>query len=203
MPPPAAARAATAAAVSLQRGSAWPAAQDASARRRRSGASAIMSASAAASAAASPGGDLDGGRVRHGLGRGAAGRGDDRQAARHRLGQHHAVALVERRRDEDVGAVHRAAASVASSTRAGERDAVREAFGRDERRERASAACGARSSRAGDGEPPLEIRQPGKRPHQDVVALARRDRADGKEPHRRSRCPVARGAGSVPGLGDA
>ena len=58
MPPPASAPPATAAAVSLQRGSAWPAAQDASAKRRRSCASAIMSASAAASAAASPGGTL-------------------------------------------------------------------------------------------------------------------------------------------------
>ena len=105
MPPPASAPPRPAAAVSLQRGSAWPAAQDASAKRRRSCASAIMSASAAASAAASPGGTLM-----------AAASGTVSAAAppvvatigrpaRHRLGQDHAVALEERRRDEDVGAV--------------------------------------------------------------------------------------------------
>ena len=55
---------------------------------------------------------------------------------------------------------------------------------------------------AGDGEPPLEVPQPGKRPHQNVVALARRDRADGKEPHRRAGAFRARRR-LGPGLGDA
>ena len=46
---------------------------------------------------------LEGGGVGHRLGRRAAGGADDGQAARHGLGQHHAVALVERRHDEEVG----------------------------------------------------------------------------------------------------
>ena len=99
----------TFAAVSGQRGSASPAARAPSARRRRRPASAIARRSAAARAAASPGGTLRRGRVRHRLGGGAAGRGDERQAVGQGLGQNHAIAL-EHATARRTGRRHRRAA---------------------------------------------------------------------------------------------
>ena len=88
-------------AVSSQRGSLWPAAQDASARRRRSVGLVEQAADGGGERMLVARRHLDGRGIRRRLRRRAAGRADDRQAARHRLGQHHAVALVEGRQDEE------------------------------------------------------------------------------------------------------
>ena len=53
--------------------------------------------------------------------------------------------------------------------------------------------------RAGDGEAPVAVRKRAERTHENVVGLARHDRADRQQLHGAARCRVARGAGSVPG----
>ena len=58
-------------------------------------------------AASSPGATLQRRCIGYGLAAAPPVVRDDRQAARQRLGQHHAVALVERRQDEHVGTVRR------------------------------------------------------------------------------------------------
>ena len=52
---------------------------------------------------------------------------------------------------------------------------------------------------ADDGQPPVAVGERRQRLDQDVVALARHDRADGQHLRAACRCRVARGAGSVPG----
>ena len=95
---------------------------------------------------------LEGGAVRHRLGGGAAGGADDRQSARHGLRQHHAVALVERRHDEQVGRRVQAREGVAVDC-AGKLDAILQPGRRDRRVDMVELRRVARC--AGDGEPPV------------------------------------------------
>ena len=71
-------------------------------RSRRSGSS-MQRRSAAARAGTSPGRDEQTGRYRNRVGHRTTRGGHDRQPTRQGLGQRHAVALVEGRRDEQVG----------------------------------------------------------------------------------------------------
>ena len=113
---------------------------------------------------------------------------DDRQAARHRLGQHHAVALVERRHDEDVGALHRGCR--APRRRRRRRARCGRESGARRRLASASVLAGARGRVApAMVEPPVEIRAGRASAATRIVALARRDRADGEQLHRLAACP--------------
>ena len=154
-------------------------------------------ASALARALDIPRRHLEGGGIRHRLRQRAARGRDDGKPARQRLADHHAVALEQRRHHEQVGAVvesgnrllvdgaeqphtvGKCALPISASTPA--------------------TAAALRSSRAGDDEfPGRRGGERGERLDEDVIALARHDRADrhdlsGLPP------PLARAARSVPG----
>ncbi len=140
------------------------------------------------------------GTFRHRLGGGAPGGGDEGQSAGQGLGQSHAVALEQRGRDREVGLPVEPLQGLGRH-RARERDAVAEtrcvdpvAQGGGTRRRPVEAA--------GDRERPVEIRQPGKRPNQHVVALARGHGADGEQPGMRALARHHPGGGGGAGLGD-
>ena len=126
--------------------------------------------------------DEEPGVGRDGVGDGTSRGGDDRQAAGQALGQRHAVALVERGGDQQVGGGV-GGVEAGGVELAGERDAVGEAEVADRRadgRGGGRVAVGA----PGEDEPPPQATQARERLEQEPVALARGQRADAEEPRR-------------------
>ncbi len=139
-----------------------------------------MTRNAAASAAASSGVHQDSGPRRHRLGDGAGARAHHRQAVTDRGGERHPVAFMARRQDEDIGVAVQRGEFVLPDGAAHAHPRAEAARG-DLRGEcvRRGAIAGAI---AGNDQPPVEIRDPGERVDEYVVALARHHRAD-REQH--------------------
>ena len=186
-------------AVSSQRGSFWPAVHDASAMRARRAGIGEQALDRGGERAYFAGRHLERRGFGHRLGRGAAGGGDDRQPPRHRFGQRHAVALVERWHQEDVGASV-VPVELAGVQRPDQIDAIAEAGvanGSLEAGQGLRAAVGG----PGDGQPPVVGLERAQRAHQDVVGLARHHGADGQELDRRA-CAACAGRRLGARLGD-
>ena len=115
---------------------------------------------------------------RHGVGGGAAGAGDHRQAARQRLGERHAVALIARRQHEHVCAMVRGGDGSGVEL-PGKDHAIVQSVARD-RRAHAAGRFGMVEA-AGASQRPVEIGAPRQLRDQRQMVLARRQCRDAQQ----------------------